>query len=373
MLSASRIVAVLSVTGSALGAASAASQIFVPALPAPVSPAPVLPPVSRDANLAEVLKAAAKLDDDSIDERERAQHVLEQMRITPAVLCEAIASPTTSPEQRERLSQLGPRTLMNTMRGALGVQFSNFGGEATVGVTQPGFDSVRVLRTGDQIVGIDGHRITEYRQVRPLVISRDPGQEIELRVLRAGKFINVRVKLGRFDDLNNGGGRGFDIITTTNCEQAWRVRLMLEHRDRAGSEITTDLSQADWARAQERATLSQAQPVVMVSRQIRRNLNNFDGSMDFAQPQAIRAIAPDYRIVGAGEPRGGTPASLNSNRLQANKNASNMLNEIRAMQQRQLENIIDQLKAPGLDPAAKARLERSLMDLKSMLNDSRIP
>ncbi|MEK6700842.1 MAG: PDZ domain-containing protein, partial [Planctomycetota bacterium] len=355
-----------------LGVASAAPQIFVPALPAVAMQESPAPPTARDADLAAVLRAAAKLDADSVDERESAQRALEGMKISPSVLCEAIRSAQTSPEQRERLALLGPRALYNSMRGALGVSFSNFGGEATVGMTQPGFDSVRVLRTGDQILAIDGSRISEYRQVRPLIISRDPGQEIELRVLRSGKIINVRVKLGRFDDLNNGMGRGFDAITVSNCEQAWRIRLMLEQREHALSEITTDLTQGDWARAQERATLAQLQPVTIVSRQIRRNLNNFDGSMEVAQPLAVRAIAPDDRLAGGGEPRGGTLASIGT-RLQAGRTSNNMLNEIKAMQQRQLDAIIDQLNIPGLDAASKARLEQNLLNLKSMLNDSRIP
>ncbi len=316
MLSKRRLVLLISVAGLTLGGASAAPS-FVLAVQPVDRPEPLAPNDSTgEATLDAVLRVAAKLDADAIEEREVALLALRDMRIHPSVLCEAIELPKTTPEQRERLSLLGPGSLFATMRGALGVSFSDFGNNATVGFTQEGFDSVRVLRPGDQILAIDGQRIVEYPQVRPLIISRDPGQELELRVLRAGKAITVRVKLGRFVDLRTGMGGG-STITTSQYEEAWRIRLSLAEREHARDEIASDLTQADWARAQERAKLAQSQPITL-PRQIRRNFNNFDGSMDLAQPQAVRAIAPDARFIGGGEPRGGTLWSLN-NRLHAAK------------------------------------------------------
>lgn len=124
-------------------------------------------------------------------------------------------------EQRVRLEGLGRRMFLRGPRGALGVQFgAEVNGGAQIQSTVEGFSAHRLLRPGDIITAVAGVPVTSQDEMRSEILSRDPGENMELAVRRAGETVNVEVTLGSFESLQNASPpRG-------GMEQAWRVRLL---------------------------------------------------------------------------------------------------------------------------------------------------
>ena len=53
------------------------------------------------------------------------------------------------------------------------------------------------LEIGDVIIAIDGDDVTESGQVREAILEREPGDTVEVRVLREGEELTLEVELGR--------------------------------------------------------------------------------------------------------------------------------------------------------------------------------
>lgn len=163
------------------------------------------------------------LDDAALDKRELAQNCLGDARFCSLMLIQArLFDPGLSEEQRLRLGSAAYRLFAATVRGAMGVQFSDSTPQGVViGRTIEGFDSRVVLRPEDIIRSIDGRAAIDPDQVRALIISRDPGEEVELALLRNGEPLTVTLRMGRFDQLRERSG-GPD---ERSLQLAWRVRL----------------------------------------------------------------------------------------------------------------------------------------------------
>jgi putative serine protease PepD len=56
------------------------------------------------------------------------------------------------------------------------------------------------LKPGDVIVEIDGSEVTEATQVREAILDKEPGDTVELKVLRAGEEKTLEAELGRRGD-----------------------------------------------------------------------------------------------------------------------------------------------------------------------------
>ncbi|WEX11869.1 DegQ family serine endoprotease [Chelativorans sp. AA-79] len=105
------------------------------------------------------------------------------------------------------------REFGETRRGWLGVRIQpvtdqiaeSLGLDETAGVLVSGIekggpaDNGR-LQAGDIIVGFDGTRITDDRQLRRIVAESGVGKEVELEILRKGDRETVRVTLGRLEE-----------------------------------------------------------------------------------------------------------------------------------------------------------------------------
>jgi regulator of sigma E protease len=78
----------------------------------------------------------------------------------------------------------------------------------TIDAVEPGLPASQVgLKVGDQIMGIDGHRVYFWPRVAYLLQTGN-GKEVELAVLRDGKETNLRVK---------------PVLTEVRGEKMWRI------------------------------------------------------------------------------------------------------------------------------------------------------
>jgi PDZ domain len=138
------------------------------------------------------------------------------------------------PEQSRRLLAIARSRFIREPRAAVGVQFSLFeqdrNGVVVLERVEPEFPASGVLQAGDRIEAIDGVRLSAVSPMRPHILSRDPGDDISMTIVRQGVTMNVMVKLGRWSDLRNerrgggfGGGRTID-PSERDMDEAWRQR-----------------------------------------------------------------------------------------------------------------------------------------------------
>jgi hypothetical protein len=149
----------------------------------------------------------AKLNDETLAVRERASLELSNdSRLTSRVVEEYLSKPGISAEQRVRLGVIGEARFRTEPRAAMGVSFDQ--GRFLEGVTIrgaiEGFDSARVLQPGDMILSLDGEQVRNDNQARVAILSKEPGENVELRIVRRGETMTVHVKLGRLDNLRDG-------------------------------------------------------------------------------------------------------------------------------------------------------------------------
>ena len=103
----------------------------------------------------------------------------------------------------------------------MGIQFSQqrLRQGVLVQATVAGFDAARVLRPNDIITSIGGRPITDRDQVSGEILSRAPGETMELVVIRGGRELELSITMGSWADLRNAA-LGIDRL-----EMAWRYRL----------------------------------------------------------------------------------------------------------------------------------------------------
>ncbi len=157
-----------------------------------------------------------------------------------------LADPNLNAEARTRLLTVAKEIFMRSPRAAIGVRFGGgFGAPAgsrpnTVQDVIAGFPALGVLQPGDAIVSIDGVAVGQdfgmgtgmSSSVRPQIVSRDPGDVVEMQVWRNGELLDLRVPLGKFADLRGGPNS----LSPEDYEQAWRVRRgALQAMARGGS------------------------------------------------------------------------------------------------------------------------------------------
>jgi hypothetical protein len=169
----------------------------------------------------ELTPLVAALDSPDVDRRIEATRVLANAPgVTLPQLETALRDPGLSLEQRRRLMAAARQRFFDGPRAAMGVSNSDpVGGRAPVVIrpTQVGFHAMDVLRIGDRLESIDGVRLESWDHCRCVIISHDPGDEVDLGIIRDGVPMQVKCRLGRYDDL--GQGLGADVVAA-----AWALR-----------------------------------------------------------------------------------------------------------------------------------------------------
>ncbi len=151
-----------------------------------------------------------------------------------------------SPEQEIRVRQVARRSFEMRRLAGLGVQFSGFGPQGVViGQTIEGFDAANHLVPGDMVQAANGQTMHTQDELRWTILSLDPGQEIEMRVLRGGSVVTLRVLLGAFADLPDAQ-RPSQTDLAYAFYKRWQRRALPPPRMPVGAEISIE----DWARVE---------------------------------------------------------------------------------------------------------------------------
>jgi len=173
-----------------------------------------------------IISLIADLDDSDLFVREAAMEELFSTPITPEeLLRHAAPYEDLSFEQWSRLDEILREVFISTPRAGLGAQL-----ERTVnppGVRLPSivrnFPVAETLKDNDIVISVDG---TELRgepiddlTIRATILSYDPGDTLNLRIIRDGRTMNTTVRLGSYDDLMNA-----QPLSSQYLNAAWALR-----------------------------------------------------------------------------------------------------------------------------------------------------
>lgn len=299
-------------------------QQVQPTAPAPAAEPDATKEAPKAPSLAELIK---KLDAAEVSAREAAQLRIATMPLTQKQLEEALVDPALTPEQRVRLEQLGPRTLARTSRGAVGARFER--DECRIAALIEGFDSCRVLQVGDEIIEFGGTPVTDFdNELRPAIIRFGPGTEVPVRLIREGRSMTVRLKMGEFAALDNGW-RG---ATSEDFRRAWQFRLGDLAKQRGVTAIEPGVDAAGWGRATELASGLRPNPTTLVW--------------------------GDPTIVAGGEAREGENLLVRNRALTLSGLARDAREAELEADRVRLRELNRQLEAKGIDPAKKVEVQK---------------
>lgn len=345
------------------------------------------PPAEGHApDAAQIHAAVTGLDDDRVSVRIAAMQWLAGADLGPDEIIAQLRRSDLSPEQRERLMDLGPDSLGRRPRAALGVQFAGLGLDDDVsddrgvllGGAVEGFDSHGKLQAGDILTVIGGERVLDQVTARAAIISADPGDTLEVELIRGDRTLKIPVTLGDFARLN-GNARRLD----GDFAAAWAVRVRRELDHAAAPTIDAGLDADAWAAVDASVAPGFRRP--NYSGQVRRYGTTFITPMEFFVPDA-------EGIVGAGEPRGGTPvaeARVDLSRVEGlrargraagniwpdNRGQLQIPLDRRGLLERNIEQLTQMLDQVGMPEAQRRAFEERIALLKGELErlDEQMP
>lgn len=219
-----------------------------PALAQQEEPEPA-PQLSGEALRHEVAELVAALGSSDVRTRIGATEELRGREdLTLASLEEALAAEGLSAEQRQRLASAAMERFFRGPRAAMGVQWrpDPNATEVVLQMTVPGFHSSDVLEPGDRLEAIAGTPVTDDRRLRATIISHDPGETVEVALVRQGEPMRVQVRLGNFDDLHNGRPDAHTFAT------AWAMRAERRRAAPDASVLDAGLAPDEWLGADAR-------------------------------------------------------------------------------------------------------------------------
>ncbi len=155
---------------------------------------------------AELRRLVQQLDAEDPAARETATEVLAtDPGLTLRRLEVFLSDASLSREQRRRLVGAAYQRFRQNPRAALGVSFEPLVRESGVRINLvvPNFPSAGVLRSGDRILSFDGIPVRDQQHAVSIIVSRDPGEEMTISLIRDGEALTLAVPLGRRDLLDN--------------------------------------------------------------------------------------------------------------------------------------------------------------------------
>lgn len=154
-----------------------------------------------------------------------------------------------SPEQRERLLQVGTKLFDAIPHGAMGVQFSQIdrGEGVEISMVVKGFDAAHALSAGDTVLEIDGRPVNARDDMRSVIISHDPGDRLEMTLLRRGERVVVSLRLGDYSDLRSAAVTDRSLLRDALEE---RVARRAGKRGANHGIIDSGIDSGEWAKLQ---------------------------------------------------------------------------------------------------------------------------
>lgn len=178
---------------------------------------------------AEMRRLVRDLGSPDVTQRLRATaQLMERPDVRLRDLEAALEASDLTPEQRRRLLGVAEHRFRSEPRAALGFQVHMFVAEreqrgVTIGSLIPNFPAMDILRAGDRIIEVNGVPLPDFAAIRPIIVSRDPGDELRLVVVRDGATLNLTVPLGSFRRLPQAGGGGSHLDDAV-LRDAWELR-----------------------------------------------------------------------------------------------------------------------------------------------------
>ncbi|MEC9373054.1 MAG: PDZ domain-containing protein [Planctomycetota bacterium] len=288
---------------------------------APIHAAP--PPIDSET----VRLLVADLDSDSYHNRESATRSIAALPVSLEEFVEALPDDLDlAPEQAVRLDEALFVRFRETPRAGLGVQMegpTEGRGIALARIIET-FPASEFLESADIVIAVDGVEVTYPETLayfQASIVSRDPGQALDLKVLRDGEVLDLRVPLGRFSDLNQNGAIRSDVLTNAWDLRRARLGLALQNTD----VIRPANAPAVW-------------PVGQAPRAHRENPNILAGGRPFTQP--------GYAWSGESDlPRGLVRPDGNRLIVRAELNGEQQLEAIRNARLEQVRRLTEQRQA----------------------------
>lgn len=193
---------------------------------------------------AEASRMVAALGDASWIERERATRELVERRLLDlSGIEQLVKAGEVGAEAVARLRSVASRLFAGRRMAGMGVQFAGFGPDGVqIEGTIDGFDAARVLQPGDVITGIEGERVITQDELRWEILSRDPGENLKLRLVRQGQEVEVSVRLGAFEELP--AGQRPTSSDVANAFYRWWKRQV--GSSASGAVVARELTIEDW-------------------------------------------------------------------------------------------------------------------------------
>jgi hypothetical protein len=209
-------------------------------------------PSAPDPKLARLI---ADLGAEDLDVRLAADEALRASTVTLTTLESLLKrepAPALTPEQRQRLLDIGWEHFRVEPRAAMGIRSNwNSGRGVTIDGLTPGFPACSILKPGDRIESADGVKLDQFNTLRMVILAHDPGEQMTLRVLRDGAVLNLAVPLGDFSKLPER------LPDEYSLKEAWadhRARRALAAPRPDGPEpLASGVPLPIWARADEQA------------------------------------------------------------------------------------------------------------------------
>lgn len=219
------------------------------------APAEIADVASGELTLHEVL---SRLSSPDFAEREAASQLLADVAMwDDRVLSEACANADLCPEARLRVREALFARFAVSPGPAIGIQMHPDRIATGVGIREvmPNYPSARVLRANDIILKIgdvDLRADPTNMRVQEAIASYQPGDTVEMLILRDEREQLMRVELGQFADLNPNTGQRNEMI----LRQAWTLRSRRLGLDEGSTlAMAPTVSLFDWRRAAQRASL----------------------------------------------------------------------------------------------------------------------
>lgn len=147
----------------------------------------------------------ARLNADALDERESGERELSEGASGGVDdLLALLASGELDPEAHRRVARAAFALFSSTPRAGMGVEFDTqrqVERGVPIADTVENFPAFELIEPGDVILSAQGVELDSSALLGRIIVAHDPGDVIELRVLREGEPITLRVPLGSFSAL----------------------------------------------------------------------------------------------------------------------------------------------------------------------------
>lgn len=210
-------------------------------------------------------------------------------------------------EARSRVLAIARQRFYRTPRAALGFQFGMgpLRDRIVVGQTFPKFDSATKLEEGDMFVSADGFKLDGPGAkvlLQSIIISHEPGEVLKLTIRRGPRKVDLEIKLGKFADLDQGGGA----LMEDRLARAWRIRSQAKHGAAAEPIRISGVRPAPWGGSEDAAQRKAERIMQRESNEASPKLAGGGMPRLLTNPEEARFFEPAVRqqfMVINGQPR----------------------------------------------------------------------